>query len=115
MKTSINKVTLQGFLGSNPEIREFAQDKSMARVALATNERYKDSQGEMVEETQWHNLVFWGKWASFAGLNLKKGLLVNITGKLVNRQYVDKDGVTRYVTEVTVSSAKVIEKQRKGK
>ncbi|MCT1527047.1 single-stranded DNA-binding protein, partial [Sphingobacterium hotanense] len=75
MKTSKNEVTLRGFLGNDPEVNQYATDKSVARVRLATNEGYKKSTGEWVNETMWHNLVFWGKQASSAELNLKKGML----------------------------------------
>ncbi|MEC3881990.1 single-stranded DNA-binding protein [Parapedobacter sp. 10938] len=114
MKQSINTVTLEGFLGSNPEVKEFAQDRSLARVSVATNEKFQNADGEWVEKTEWHNLVFWGKWASFAELNLQKGMKVHVTGKLTNRQYKTKSDETRHVTEINVSSAHVIEKQNKG-
>jgi len=114
MKQSINTVTIQGFLGSNPEVKEFAPNKSLARVSVATNESFKNSDGEWVEKTEWHNLVFWGKWASFAELNLQKGMKVHITGKLTNRQYKTSNDESRYVTEINVSSAHVVEKESKG-
>ena len=102
MNTLKNSVRLTGFLGTDPEIRTFSDDKTLARVSIATNERYRNAQGEWVTDTQWHNLVFWGKLALFAQKSLTKGSEIAIEGKLVNRQYVDKEGVTRYVTEVNV-------------
>lgn len=104
MKTSKNEVTLRGFLGNDPEVNQYATDKSVARVRLATNEGYKKANGDWVNETMWHNLVFWGKQASFAELNLKKGMLVEVQGKLVNRSYT-KDNITRYTTDIVVEKA----------
>ncbi len=103
MNTLKNSVRLTGFLGNSPEIHTFNDNKSVARVSIATNVRYRNSQGEWVTDTQWHNLVFWGKQAVFAEKSLNKGSEIAIEGKLVNRQYVDKAGVTRYITEVNVN------------
>ncbi|MFC3199682.1 single-stranded DNA-binding protein [Parapedobacter deserti] len=103
MNTLKNSVRLTGFLGSDPEVKTFNNNKSLARVSIATNERYRNGQGEWVTDTQWHNLVFWGRQAAFAQKSLTKGSEIAIEGKLVNRQYVDKDGVTRHITEITVS------------
>ncbi|WP_257669344.1 single-stranded DNA-binding protein [Parapedobacter tibetensis] len=97
-----NSVRLTGFLGSNPEVKTFNNNRSLARVSIATNERYRNVQGEWVTDTQWHSLVFWGKQAAFVEKSLTKGSEIAVEGKLVNRQYVDKDGVSRYVTEVNV-------------
>ncbi len=108
MKTSKNEVTLRGFLGNDPEVNQYATDKSVARVRLATNEGYKKSTGDWVNETMWHNLVFWGKQASSAELNLKKGMLVEVQGKLVNRSYKDKNKITRYTTEIVVETSREI-------
>ncbi|HWK55789.1 MAG TPA: single-stranded DNA-binding protein [Parapedobacter sp.] len=97
-----NSVRLTGFLGKNPEMKTLNESTNLARVSLATNERYRNEQGEWTTHTQWHHLVFWGRQAAFAEKALTKGSEIAIEGKLVNRQYVDKDGVTRYVTEVNV-------------
>ncbi|MGK6352639.1 single-stranded DNA-binding protein [Parapedobacter sp. DT-150] len=103
MNTLKNSVRLTGFLGSDPDVKTFTNNRNFARVSIATNERYRNSQGEWVSDTQWHNLVFWGRQAVFAQKSLTKGSEICVEGKLVNRQYVDKDGVTRYVTEVNVN------------
>ena len=97
-----NSVRLIGFLGSTPEVKTVNNSSNLARVSIATNERYRNNQGEWVTNTQWHSLVFWGKQAVFAEKSLTKGSEIAIEGKLVNRQYVDKEGATRYVTEVNV-------------
>ncbi|WP_262248915.1 single-stranded DNA-binding protein [Parapedobacter soli] len=97
-----NSVRLTGFVGRAPELKTFGENKNLARVSLATNERYRNEQGEWATNTQWHHLVFWGRQAAFAEKSLTKGSEIAVEGKLVNRQYVDKDGITRYVTEVNV-------------
>lgn len=97
-----NSVRLIGFLGSTPEVTAVNNSRNLARVSIATNERYRNNQGEWINDTQWHSLVFWGKQAVFAEKSLTKGSEIAIEGKLVNRHYVDKEGATRYVTEVNV-------------
>jgi single-strand DNA-binding protein len=98
-----NKVQLIGNLGNNPEIRTMDGGKKMARFSVATNETYRSAKGEKVTETQWHNLIAWGKVAEIAEQYLNKGSEVAIEGKLTNRNYTDKDGVKRYVTEIQVN------------
>lgn len=92
-----------GFLGNDPEIKKYGDNKSLARVSIATNERHKNKDGEWVSDTQWHNLIMWGRQAVFAEKSLEKGTEVAIEGRLVNRAYVDKEGITRYYTEVVVN------------
>ena len=104
MKTSMqNSVRLTGFLGNDPEIVKFGDNKSLARVSLATSDYYKNKNGDWITETQWHNLVMWGKQAEIAERQLMKGQEISIEGKLVNRSYEDKNGVLRYVSEVVVN------------
>lgn len=103
MNSLKNSVRLVGFLGNDPEIKKYGDNKSLARVSIATNERYKNKEGEWVSDTQWHNLVMWGRQAVFAEKSLEKGSEIAIEGKLVNRPYIDKDGITRYYTEVVVN------------
>lgn len=111
MSTLRNSVRLTGFLGGAPEERTFGEDKSLARVSIATNERYRDQQGEWHTNTQWHSLVFWDGLAKYAVEHLQKGTEVSIEGKLVNSQYVDKEGVTRYSTEVKVNEVLALGKR----
>ncbi len=115
MNTLKNSVRLTGFLGSAPEMKTFGDDKNLARVSLATNERYRSQEGEWMTDTQWHSLVFWGRKAIFAAENLFKGTEVAIEGKLVNRQYVDRDGNTRYSTEITVNEVLILNRQHNEK
>jgi single-strand DNA-binding protein len=98
-----NKVQLIGNLGINPEIKKLESGKKIAKFSLATNETYKNSKGEKVDDTQWHNLIAWGKTAELIEKYLQKGSEVAIEGKLTNRSYDDKDGIKRYITEIVVN------------
>ena len=98
-----NKVQLIGNLGMDPEVKKLESGKQMARFSLATNESYKNAKGERVTETQWHNLIAWGKTADLAGNYLKKGSEVAVEGKLVSRSYNDKDGTKKFITEIVVN------------
>lgn len=98
-----NKVQLIGNLGNAPEVRSTESGKKLARFSVATNESYRNAQGEKITETQWHNLVAWGKLAEIVEKYLNKGSEVVIEGKLINRNYTDKEGNKKYVTEVEVS------------
>jgi single-strand DNA-binding protein len=98
-----NKVQLIGNLGGNPEVKTFDKGKKLAKMSIATNESYRNSQGELVKETQWHNLIAWGKTADIIEKHLKKGSEVAVEGKLINRNYTDKDGIKRYITEIEVN------------
>ncbi len=98
-----NKVQLIGNLGNAPEVRTLDGGKKMARFSIATNETYRNAKGEKVTETQWHNMIAWGKVAEIAEKYLTKGKEVVVEGKLVNRNYTDKDGNKKYSTEVQVN------------
>ena len=98
-----NKVQLIGNLGNNPEIRTTESGKKLARFSVATNETYRSAKGDKVVETQWHNLVAWGKVAEIAEQLLTKGSEVAIEGKLINRNYTSKEGNKHYITEVQVN------------
>ena len=110
-----NKVQLIGNLGGNPEIRTTESGKKMARFSVATNESYRTAKGDKVTETQWHNLIAWGKVADIAEQYLSKGSEVAIEGKLINRNYSDKDGKKRYVTEVQVNEVLMLGEKKAGK
>ncbi len=100
MNTLKNQVQLIGFLGNDPEIKTLESGKKLAKLRIATNESYTDEQGKKVENTSWHSVTFWGKSADIAEKYLQKGKEVAISGKLSYRDYEDKDGVKRYVTEI---------------
>jgi single-strand DNA-binding protein len=99
---SVNKVILIGRLGKDPETRYMPNGEAVTNAALATSENWKDKSGEKQEKTEWHNLVFYRRLAEIAGEYLKKGSQVYIEGKLQTRKW-EKDGVTRYTTEVIVN------------
>ncbi|MEP6927206.1 MAG: single-stranded DNA-binding protein [Ginsengibacter sp.] len=98
-----NKVQLIGNLGNAPEVRNTESGKKLVRFSIATNESYRNAKGEKVIETQWHNLIAWGKVADIAEKYLAKGTEVAIEGKLMSRNYTDKDGNKKYVTEIQVN------------
>jgi single-strand DNA-binding protein len=95
-----NRVQLIGNLGTNPEIITLESGKKLAKMTIATNEDYTNQKGEKVKETQWHNVTAWGKQADIIEKYLTKGKQVCIEGKLNNRNYTDKEGVKRYITEI---------------
>ncbi|HEX6915950.1 MAG TPA: single-stranded DNA-binding protein [Chitinophagaceae bacterium] len=105
-----NKVQLIGNLGTNPEVKQTENGKKLARFSIATNEEYKNAKGERVKETQWHNLVAWGKLAEIIEKYLAKGSEVAVEGKLVYRNYNDKEGVKRYFTEIVVNDLLMLSK-----
>src|ERR1017187_9791417 len=98
-----NKVQLIGNLCNAPEVRNTESGKKLVRFSVATNESYRNAKGEKVTETQWHNLIAWGKVADIAEKYLAKGTEVVIEGKLVHHNYTDKEGNKKYVTEIQVS------------
>jgi len=100
MNTLRNKVQLIGNLGNAPEIITLDSGKKLAKFSIATNDTYKNAQGEKVQDTQWHNVIAWNKTAEIVEKYLEKGKEVAIEGKLTTRSYDDKDGNKRYVTEV---------------
>lgn len=97
-----NQVQLIGRVGSEPDQKEFDGGKSRTNLNIATHYTYKNAEGEKVEETDWHNVVAWGKTGEIAAKYLKKGSEVAIQGRLSTRKY-EKDGQTRYITEVVAS------------
>jgi single-strand DNA-binding protein len=98
-----NKVQLIGHLGNTPEIINLESGKKLAKFSLATNESYRNAKGETIKETQWHNVVAWGKTVDIISKYLQKGNEIAIEGKLVTRSYDDKSGNKKYVTEVVVN------------
>jgi single-strand DNA-binding protein len=110
MSTLRNKVQLIGHVGNAPEIVNLESGKKLAKFSIATNESYKNSKGEKITDTQWHNIVAWGKTADLIENYVPKGKEVGIEGKLTSRSYDDKDGVKRYVTEIICSELLLIGK-----
>jgi single-strand DNA-binding protein len=102
MARSINKVILIGNLGKDPEVRYTGSGVAVATFTLATNESWRDADGNTQERTEWHNLVAWRKLAEVIGEYLKKGSKIYVEGRLQYRTYDDKNGVKRYVTEIVI-------------
>ncbi|MDZ4664731.1 MAG: single-stranded DNA-binding protein [Bacteroidota bacterium] len=114
MNTSVkNRVQLEGNLGKAPEMKNFDNSK-LARFSVATSEYKKNKAGEIITETQWHNIAAWGKLADLAEKTLDKGSHVTIEGKLVNRSYTDKEGNKRYTTEIHASEITLIAKKEEA-
>lgn len=106
-----NSVRLIGNLGAAPEVKNLDKGNKVAKIALATNESYTNAKGEKITETQWHNLVAWGKTAEIAEKYLSKGSEVAIEGKLTSHSYTDKQGAKKYVTEVVVHEILMLDKK----
>ncbi|WP_121964840.1 single-stranded DNA-binding protein [Myroides sp. N17-2] len=103
MSSLKNKVQLIGRVGQDPEVKTYDSNKKRATFSLAINEVYYNDKGEKVESCDWHNITVWGKLADIVEKFVNKGKEVAVEGKLVNRNFEDKDGNQRYVTEIAVS------------
>ncbi len=103
-----NKVQLIGHLGSKIELKTLESGKIVGNVNIATNESYKNQKGEKITDTTWHRLVIWGKNAELIEKYTDKGSEIAIEGKISNRDYSDKDGVKRYITEIVVNEFLVL-------
>lgn len=114
MNTLQNNVRLIGHLGADPEVREIAKGRKVARIAVATNERYRNAEGDQVTDTQWHTVVAWGRTAEQVELVLRKGAMITLEGRLVHRNYEAKDGTKRYVTEVVMAGFQMLSGQGKA-
>jgi single-strand DNA-binding protein len=109
-----NRVVLIGNLGKDPEVRHLENGSSVARLTLATNESYKDKDGNWQNLTEWHNIVAWRSLAENAEKNMKKGNTIFVEGKLKTRSYKDPNGVDKYVTEIEALTLKSFEKRERG-
>jgi len=110
----INEVTLIGHLGADPEVRRLENGTAVGRFSLATNESYKDKDGNWQTTTEWHNVVVWRDQAERAETVLKKGALCFVSGKISYRKYTDKDGVERQVTDIVADRFRLLEKKEGG-
>ncbi|HLP56574.1 MAG TPA: single-stranded DNA-binding protein [Fluviicola sp.] len=108
MNTLRNKVSLIGRLGREPEITKFQSGTQVAKMSIATREPYKDKNGEWIENTQWHNVVAWGKQVENVEKLLKKGTEVIVEGRLVNKTYETKAGEKRFSTEIEMNGFLVL-------
>ena len=105
----VNKAILVGNVGRDPEVQYISNDVPVARFTLATSETYKDKNGEKVTQTEWHNIVVWRGLAKVVEQYVKKGTQLYIEGKITHRQY-EKDGVTKYFTEIVANSMQMLGK-----
>ena len=103
MKDLRNRVQLIGNLGMDPEVKELENGRKLAKFSVATSQSYNNSKGEKVTDTQWHNVVAWGKDAELAEKFLAKGSHVTIEGRIVYKSYEDKQGQKRYSTEIVMN------------
>lgn len=108
-----NTVQLIGNLGKDPMITQFANNNSVARFSLATNESYQDKNGEWISQATWHNIVAWGKNAERCEKLLKKGTEIMLEGKITNNTYETKEGEKRYNTEIVIRDFYLIEREEK--
>lgn len=110
----INKAILVGRVGKDPELRNLDNDRSIARFTLATNETYKNRNGEKITNTEWHNIVVWRGLAEFANRYVKKGTMVYVEGKIRSRSWDDKDGIKRYTTEIEADTIQLLSPANSG-
>ncbi len=102
MARSVNKVILIGNLGADPELRYTGSGTAVCNMRIATNESYKDASDQLVEKTEWHNVVAWARLAEICGEYLKKGSRIYVEGSLQTRSWEDQEGQTRYMTEIKI-------------
>jgi single-strand DNA-binding protein len=105
---AINKVILIGNLGQNPEVKSSSSGQSICNLSIATNESWTDRNGQKQEKTEWHRVVVFGKLADLCGQYLQKGRQAYIEGKLQTRSWQDKDGQTRYTTEIVAQQVQFL-------
>jgi len=105
---SVNKAIILGTLGKDPEMRYLPNGDPVANVSIATNSKYKNKAGELVEETEWHRVTFFGRLAEIAGEYLKKGKPVYVEGRIKTRKYTDKDGQEKYATDIIASEMQLL-------
>lgn len=105
---SVNKVILVGNLGRDPEVRYLPSGEPIANVALATSRKYKNKADELVEETEWHRVTFFGRLAEVASQYLKKGQSIYVDGRIRTKKYTDKDGIEKYATEIIANEMQML-------
>lgn len=112
MKDLRNRVQLIGNLGMDPEVKSFDGGRKLAKFSVATSQGYTNAKGEKVKDTQWHNIIAWGKLAEITEKYLRKGIEVALEGKLVYRQYDDKNGEKRYMTEIVLNDFLMVSRKQ---
>lgn len=114
MARGVNKVILIGNLGQDPELRYTGSGTAVCNIRLATNESYRDQDGQLVEKTEWHSVVAWSRLAEICGEYLKKGARVYFEGSLQTRSWEDRDGNTRYTTEIKAREMMMLDSRNGG-
>ncbi len=112
MNSLKNRVQLIGRLGNNPEVKNLEAGNKLVKMTIATNDVYTNNRGERVEDTEWHNVVAWGKTAEIAEKFLQKGSAVMVEGKLTHRDYTAKDGSKRIFTEIVINNLMMMDKKQ---
>lgn len=110
---NLNRIQLIGRIGSDPNVTHLEGGNVVAKYSVATSEKYKSKNGEMVEQTQWHTVVSWGKQAEYIEKYFSKGMLVFVEGKIRYRTFKDKNGVERYTTEIQPDNVSILEGKTK--
>ena len=109
---SVNRVTLLGNLGKDPDVRYMPDGTAVVTVSLATSETWKDkATGERKEQTEWHRLVFFRRLAEIAGQSLKKGSQIYATGRIQTRKWIDSTGIERFMTEIVVNDMQMLDRR----
>jgi single-strand DNA-binding protein len=111
---SLNKATLIGNLGADPETRTFPSGDSVTNVRLATTESWKDKDGVKQERTEWHRIVFYRKLGEIAAEYLRKGSQIYVEGRITTKKWTDKEGIERYTTEIEASEMKMLGRREEG-
>ena len=112
---SVNKVIIVGNLGRDPEMRYMPSGEAVANLAIATTDKYKDKTGQMVEQTEWHRVNFFGRTAEICGEYLSKGSQIYVEGMIRTRKYTDKEGVEKYSTEIRGERMQMLGKNGAGR
>jgi single-strand DNA-binding protein len=110
----LNRCEVIGRLGKDPEIHTTQSGKQVARLSVATSESWKDKNGNKQEKTEWHRVVIWGAMANVCENYLAQGSLVYLAGKIQTRDYEDKDGAKRYITELVANELKMLDSKKKS-
>ena len=113
MKNLRNTVTLIGHLGNAPEFKELDNGTTLAKFSLATDESYKNKNGDKIESTQWHNLIVWGSLAKTANTYLKKGSYLMIEGRITTETWDNKEGIKQYRTQIVVNEFIMLDSKQK--
>ena len=112
MKDLRNRVQLIGNLGMDPEVKSLDGGRKLAKFSVATSQSYVNAKGDRVKDTQWHNIIAWGKLAEIAEKYLRKGIEVALEGKIVYRQYEGKNGDKKYISEIVLNDFLMISKKQ---